>query len=78
MILLIDKESQKQLGEISDADFQFLVDMLEEEDLHDVDYYLDRETLEYLKENGMSAPLTSALESALGARDDIEIIFRKR
>ena len=78
MVNLIDKETQKQIGEISDQDFQFLVDMLEEEDLHDVDYYLDRETLDYLKENGMSAPLTSTLEAALGSRTDVEIIFQKR
>jgi len=78
MVELVDKETQKHIGEVSDEDFQFLVDHLEEESETDEDYYIDRETLDYLKESGMPTALTTLLEATLGSRADMEIVFRKK
>ena len=73
MIQLRDKESGAVLGSITEDDLQFLIDNLEEESEDDVDYYLNRSTLEIFKEKGISSTLLSLLENALGDREDIEI-----
>ena len=73
MIQLRDKESGAVLGSISEDDLQFLIDNLEEESEDDVDYYLNRSTLEIFKEKGISSTLLSVLENALGDHEDIEI-----
>jgi hypothetical protein len=73
VIKLKDKDTGAPIGEISEAQLQFLMDQLEEEHSEDVDYYLNRTTLEMLKDRGMDAGLASLLDGALGDRDDIEI-----
>ena len=73
MIQLQDKQSGSVLGSISEDDLQFLIDNLEEESEDDVDYYLNRSTLEIFKEKGISSTLLSVLENALGDREDVEI-----
>ncbi len=73
MIQLLDKETGSHLGSISEEELQFLIDNLEEESEDDTDYYLNRVTLEMLKEKGADQPLIDFLESALGDRDDLEI-----
>lgn len=78
MVELSDKETQKRIGEVSDEEFQFLAAHLEEESETDEDYYIDRETLDYLKENGMPPTLTTLLEAALGSRAEMEIVFHKK
>jgi len=73
MIQLRDKDSGSVLGSVSEDDLQFLIDNLEEESDDDVDYYLNRSTLEIFKEKGASSELLSILENALGDREDMEI-----
>ena len=73
MIRLKDKEPGSLLGSISDDDLQFLIDQLEEEWEEDADYYLNRATLDMLKNRGGSEPLMSLLEAAIGDKDSIEI-----
>lgn len=73
MIQLHDKESGLALGSISEDDLQFLIDHLEEESDDDVDYYLNRSSLEIFKNKGISPSLLTILESALGDREDMEI-----
>lgn len=77
MVKLYDKASGNFLGEITDAEFKFLIDQLEEESEADDDYYLDRGTLDFLKEKGMDEALTALLEGALGANDSVEIRYEK-
>jgi hypothetical protein len=77
MIDLIDKETGKFLGRISDEDMTFLVGHLEEESEKDEDYYFDTDTLEFLKEDGLPAHLDKILTDALGTVGSVEIIFRK-
>lgn len=77
MVKLYDNITGQYLGEISDEELQFLIDNLEEEDLTDTDYYINRETLELLKEKGMSEDFARLIESAMGGEDDIEIRYEK-
>jgi len=78
MVELYDKATNDYLGKISDEELQFLVDNLEEENLTDTDYYIDRDTLEVLKEKGISSNLAQLIESALGTNDSVEIIYKKK
>lgn len=74
---LYDKTSGVFLGAISGAEFKFLEDNLEEESMTDDDYYMDRDTLDFLKEKGMDETLTALLEGAMGAEDGIEIRYAR-
>ncbi len=77
MIQLRDKESGEVLGAITEDDFQFLVDNLEEESEDDADYFINRSTIEIFKEKGTNNTLIELLENALGDRDDMEIEWLK-
>jgi hypothetical protein len=72
------KSDHRHLAEISDEEMQFLIDNLEEESLTDDDYTLTRLTLEYLRGNGMGPRLASVLDSALGAADEVEIVYQQK
>ena len=73
MIELRDKETGDSLGSVSAEELQFLIDQLEEESDDDTDYYLNRTTVDMLKQHGASAHLSELLERALGDRDGVEI-----
>lgn len=76
-VLLLDAETERPLGTISDAQFQTLVDELEEESPEDSDYYIDRATVEMLDEDGAAPALVALLREALADRDGIEITWRR-
>ena len=69
------KSNHSRLGDISDAEFQFLQDNLEEESISDTDYALTRMTLDYLRGSGMPANLDTILTTALGEAEEVEIEF---
>ncbi|MEO8456197.1 MAG: galactosyldiacylglycerol synthase [Chloroflexota bacterium] len=73
MVRLRDKETDADLGEISEEDFQFLQDQLEEESAEDTDYYISRDELTILKEGGGPAGLMQFLEGAMGSREGVEV-----
>ena len=77
MITLRNKENNQKIGAISEEQLQFLIDQLEEEDNKDQDYYVNRDTLELLKENGADSQLIKMLTEALGSKDDLDIIWAK-
>lgn len=60
----------KTLGQITPVQLQFLVDMLEEEDDTDQDYFIDQDTLELFSDNGCDPELLAMLESALEDGED--------
>ena len=78
MIQLRDKDKGTQIGLITEKQLQFLVDQLEEEHDRDKDYWLNRDTLEILKENGADQQLISLLENALGEREEMEIEWESK
>ena len=58
------------IGEINAKQLQFLVDMLEEEDEEDQDYFIDQDTLELFSDNGCDPELLALLEGAIEEGED--------
>ena len=75
MIRLQDKDTGADLGTISEDELRFLVDQLEEENADDRDYYISRDELGIMKENGAQPALVSLLEAAIGDREGVEIAW---
>ncbi len=77
MIRLYDKNTGQYLGRIEDEAFQFLIDNLEEESFTDTDYYVDRLTLDFLKDKGMNEDLVRLIEQTMGEGEEIEIRYER-
>jgi hypothetical protein len=65
--------TDRVIGEISDAQLQFLVQQLEEEHDEDRDYYVDKDTLDMFEANGGDPELVELLRKALADDDQIDI-----
>ena len=76
-VRISDKSNGRMIGEISDQDFQFLVDQLEEESSRDTDYFVDQATVEILQAAGGSASLVSLLTTAVGSTDGVDITWQR-
>ncbi|MDX2091656.1 MAG: hypothetical protein SFX73_27595 [Kofleriaceae bacterium] len=63
------------IGTISDAQLKFLVEQLEEEHEEDDEYYIDRETLEVMADNGADPELLALLEKGMGDDDQMDIAW---
>jgi len=72
---LYNVDSGETIAEISDDQLQFLIDELEEETEDDQDYYLDRDTLDLLRERGGDPALLDILTKAMGDAEDLEIAW---
>ncbi len=68
---LIRLDTGTEIGTINDNQLAFLVEQLEEEHDDDKDYYVDRETLDLLSDNGADPDLLALLEKGMG--DDAEM-----
>lgn len=74
---LYNKDSGNLIGELTDAQLQTLVDLLEEEDSDDRDYYIDKDILDYLEEEGADKDLLALLRPHVGEDDGVEIEWRE-
>jgi len=72
---LIRLDKEVEIGEISKEQLAFLVEQLEEEHDEDQDYYIDRDTLELLSDNGAEPELVALLEKAIGDDDEMDIAW---
>lgn len=63
------------IGTITDDHLAFLVEQLEEEHDDDQDYYIDKDTLELLSDNGGDPELLALLEKAMGDDDSMTIAW---
>jgi processive 1,2-diacylglycerol beta-glucosyltransferase len=77
MINLFEKDTKKPLGQISEAQLQYLIDHLEEEGTEDQDYAVTPLLLEYFEGLGADPTLISLLKDALGEREEIEIVWNE-
>jgi hypothetical protein len=77
VVQLYDTESGNLIGTITEAELRFLIDQLEEEDLEDQDYYIDRATIGWFEEHGGDSTLIRLLRQALGSSEGIEIRWTK-
>ena len=78
MIDLKDKQTGQGIGSITEQQLEFLVDQLEEESGADTDYYLNTETLDMFKQNGIDPDLLRLLQTALGNRTEMEIEWARK
>ncbi len=77
MVEIFDKKTGRLLGTLTDDQFQFLVDQLEEESSDDDDYYINRATVDILEEQGAEPALVTLLRQALGDGDEVEIRWQR-
>lgn len=77
MIVLSLKESGSEVGSIDEAEFQFLVDQLEEESEEDTDYYITAATIDMLAQQGGSTHLLEVLRQAVGGSEGVELVWRR-
>jgi hypothetical protein len=77
MIVLTNKDTGAEIGTITEAQLQFLIDQLEEESDTDTDYWLNRTELSILKENGADPDLIALLEKGMGSADDMEVSWAR-
>jgi len=74
---LYNKNTGALLGTVSDSDVQCLIDVLEEEDSKDVDYFIDLDTVDILEGNGASDALAQMLRTAIGATEGLDVRWEK-
>jgi hypothetical protein len=77
MINLYEKDTNKPLGQINEAQLQYLIDNLEEEWSEDQDYAVTPLQLEFFEGLGADPTLISLLKDALSGREKIEIVWSK-
>jgi hypothetical protein len=74
---LYNKKTNALLGNVSESDIDCLVDVLEEEDSKDVDYFIDLDTVDILEDNGASLELVTMLRAAIGATEGVDVRWEK-
>lgn len=77
MIKVFNKQTNEFIGRISEGDIQFLADHLEEESIHDTDYYIIRDTIESFAQKGASPRLMEVLRGGLRNENSIEIRWER-
>lgn len=68
-------DNDVEIGTITDVQLQFLVAQLEEDHGDDKDYFIDRDTLELLSDNGADPELLALLEKGLAGDDEMDITW---
>jgi len=77
MIQLFNAETGEHIGEISQAQLEFLVAQMEEEHPEDQDYYLNADLLEAWREQGADPALLDLLYKAMAGRGELNIRWSK-
>lgn len=76
-IRLIRNDTDAEIGTATEAQLRFLVGELEEEDSADTDYWIDADTIEFLRDEGADPALLEILRSAIAGTDGVEIRWEK-
>ena len=77
MVHLVDKETDRMVGSISEGQLEYLQAQLEEESPEDQDYWFDVASIDALEEGGADATLVQILRTALGDRDEMELRWQR-
>jgi hypothetical protein len=72
---LIRIDTGDAIGDITDKQLAFLVEQLDEEHDEDQDYYISRDDLELLSDNGADPELLALLEKGIGDDDSMHIAW---
>ena len=73
MFKVYNKATGEFIGRISQSELDYLADQLEEESIHDTDYYIRAETLEQFAADGAPAHLMDVLRGGMRSDQAIEI-----
>jgi hypothetical protein len=68
-------DSGETLGKLTEDQLDCLVDLLEEEHPEDRDYYINRDTLDMLKDQGCDEGLLALLEKALEGKEEVDVAW---
>jgi hypothetical protein len=71
------KDSQQRLGTITTEQLDGLMELLEEEDATDHDYYIDRDVLTFLEEEGADDSILALIRPHVSEEDGVEIEWRE-
>jgi processive 1,2-diacylglycerol beta-glucosyltransferase len=77
VVRLVDKETGRDVGTITDEQLEYLQGQLEEESPDDQDYWFDLASLDILEEAGADPALIATLRAALGERDEMELRWER-
>ena len=77
VIKLFDVASGAQIGTLTEAQLQFLIDQLEEESDDDRDYYINAATLDVFEEAGADHSMLDLLRKALGNRSEMDLRWER-
>jgi hypothetical protein len=76
---LYDPSTNALVGTITEAELEYLREVLEEESLGDTDYYFSLDTIDLLTEDGGATDhLLKVLRDALGKSDGVELRWHER
>lgn len=73
MIKLFDADTGTELGEISEAQLEFLKSQMEEESETDQEYYLNASLLDIWREQGADSGLLELLGKAMAGKEELNI-----
>jgi hypothetical protein len=77
MIKVFNKATGEFIGRISEAELDYLTEHLEEESIHDTDYYIREETLEQFVADGAPSHLMDVLRGGIRRDNAIEIRWER-
>ncbi len=77
MIHLYNKDSGERIGEISQEQRQTLIDLFEEEDSKDQDYFVNADSLRFMQENKADEALIAMLTPIADSDKGVEIEWRE-
>lgn len=77
MITIFNKDSNTEIGQISEESLKFLIDNLEEMNADDKDYYINIPTIELFEELGAEPEFVSLLKKAIGDGEEMEIRWER-
>ncbi len=73
MFKVFNKDTGEFIGRISKLEMNYLADQLEEESIHDNDYYIRAETLDQFASDGAPSHLMDVLRGGIRNDNAIEI-----
>lgn len=73
MLTIYNLADNSKAGTITDAEYQFLAMLLEEDRLEDSDYYINRDTIAMLQDAGATLELIQVLTRAIAATGEADI-----
>jgi hypothetical protein len=76
-IRLFDKDTGKELAQLSAEQLEDLRELLEEEHPDDHDRFVNAEAVDYLEEQGADATLCALLRNAVGEGEGVEVEWRE-